>query len=313
MKHATVATTALAVPCWLLSSSCSVVVAWTTTPSSRRCFQTSASLQCRQSSARPLARTSSSHSSSDNGYGYGVRGGGSATSCQSLGRLGQRVQGLPWLRQSPSRLCSTAPTGAESDDSGDKSGGVPGASEGAGMGESEPRQGADLKTQIGLFVEMSTPFFKEDNGARWLLATVVALTLLNSGVSVAFSYIGRDFWTALSNKDPAQFNIMLQRFLAALVAGVPVTVFYRFEREKLALAWREWMTKRVMEIYYSGQTYYALEASKEIDNPDQRIAEDVRAFTQVSLEFLITVLTSCIDLASFSTILYSIYPQLFIA
>ncbi|CBJ27203.1 putative ABC transporter Nda [Ectocarpus siliculosus] len=181
------------------------------------------------------------------------------------------------------------------------------------MGENEPRQGADLKTQIGLFVEMSTPFFKEDNGARWLLATVVALTLLNSGVSVAFSYIGRDFWTALSNKDPAQFNIMLQRFLSALIAGVPVTVFYRFEREKLALAWREWMTKRVMEIYYSGQTYYALEASKEIDNPDQRIAEDVRAFTQVSLEFLITVLTSCIDLASFSTILYSIYPQLFIA
>ena len=118
MKHATVATTALAVPCWLLSSSCSVVVAWTTTPSSRRCFQTSASLQCRQSSARPLARTSSSRSSSDNGYGYGVRGGGSATSCQSFGRLGQRVQGLPWLRQSPSRLCSTAPTGAESDDSG---------------------------------------------------------------------------------------------------------------------------------------------------------------------------------------------------
>eukprot|EP00903_Cladosiphon_okamuranus_P021121 g19402.t1 len=183
----------------------------------------------------------------------------------------------------------------------------------AGMGGDEPRQGADLQKQIGLFVDMSTPFFKEDKAGRWLLATVVALTLLNSGVSVAFSYIGRDFWTALSNKDPAQFNIMLQRFLLALTAGVPVTVFYRYERSKLALAWREWMTKRVMEIYYAGQTYYALEASKEIDNPDQRIAEDVRAFTQVSLEFLITVLTSCIDLASFSTILYSIYPQLFIA
>lgn len=38
------------------------------------------------------------------------------------------------------------------------------------------------------------------------------------------------------------------RFLMALVAGVPVTVFYRYERSKLALAWREWMTKRVMEV-----------------------------------------------------------------
>ncbi|CAM9136191.1 unnamed protein product [Ectocarpus sp. 6 AP-2014] len=314
MKHATVATMALVVSCCLLACRPSVVVAWTTTQSSRRLFETSPSLQCRQSSARPLARLSSSRSSDS---GYGVRGGGAATSCPSFGYRGQQVQRLPWLRQSSSRLCSTAPTGTESENKGDNSGGVQGVGEDAGMGESEPRQGADLKTQIGLFVEMSTPFFKasyrEDNGARWLLATVVALTLLNSGVSVAFSYIGRDFWTALSNKDPAQFNIMLQRFLSALIAGVPVTVFYRFEREKLALAWREWMTKRVMEIYYSGQTYYALEASKEIDNPDQRIAEDVRAFTHVSLEFLITVLTSCIDLASFSTILYSIYPQLFIA
>lgn len=42
------------------------------------------------------------------------------------------------------------------------------------------------------------------------------------------------------------------RFLSALVAGVPVTVFYRFEREKLALAWREWMTKRVMEVGLNG-------------------------------------------------------------
>lgn len=38
------------------------------------------------------------------------------------------------------------------------------------------------------------------------------------------------------------------RFLLALTAGVPVTVFYRYERSKLALAWREWMTKRVMEV-----------------------------------------------------------------
>lgn len=47
-----------------------------------------------------------------------------------------------------------------------------------------------------------------------------------------------------------------------------------------------------MQLYYSNRTYYTLEASKEIDNPDQRIAEDIRAFTRDSLEFFITVLTS---------------------
>lgn len=78
---------------------------------------------------------------------------------------------------------------------------------------------------VGLCRTLSLPVRtfarQEDNAARWLLATVVALTLLNSGVSVAFSYIGRDFWTALSNKDPAQFNVMLQRY-------VPVPTWARF-------------------------------------------------------------------------------------
>jgi ABC-type uncharacterized transport system fused permease/ATPase subunit len=48
-----------------------------------------------------------------------------------------------------------------------------------------------------------------------------------------------------------------------------------------------------------------------IDNPDQRIAEDVRTFTAFSLQLFITVVTSIIDLVSFSLILYSIQPQLF--
>jgi len=187
------------------------------------------------------------------------------------------------------------------------------------LGDENEREGFDvqdmgaLKEQAGLFWNMAAPFFRDedDKTGRNLLIGVIGLTLLNSGVSVAFSYIGRDFWTALSNKNPEEFYLMLQKFMAALVAGVPVTVFYKFQRDKLALGWREWMTRRIMAIYYANRTYYALEASREVDNPDQRIAEDVRAFTKYSLDLLITLLTSVIDLVSFSGILFSIYPQLF--
>uniref|UniRef100_A0A6V1QMT5 ABC transporter domain-containing protein n=1 Tax=Heterosigma akashiwo TaxID=2829 RepID=A0A6V1QMT5_HETAK len=187
------------------------------------------------------------------------------------------------------------------------------------LGDENEREGFDvqdmgaLKEQAGLFWNMAAPFFRDedDKTGRNLLVGVIGLTLLNSGVSVAFSYIGRDFWTALSNKNPEEFYLMLQKFMAALVAGVPVTVSYKFQRDKLALGWREWMTRRIMAIYYANRTYYALEASREVDNPDQRIAEDVRAFTKYSLDLLITLLTSVIDLVSFSGILFSIYPQLF--
>lgn len=71
------------------------------------------------------------------------------------------------------------------------------------------------------------------------------------------------------------------------------------------------MTDRTLQLYSAGRVYYALERGSEIDNPDQRIAEDVRSFTTFSLELFITVITCIIDLISFSAILFSIQPQLF--
>jgi len=158
---------------------------------------------------------------------------------------------------------------------------------------------------------MSLPYYKESSSGRWLFAGMVGLTVVNSGVSVAFSYVGKDFWNALNSKDEAQFYQELVKFAAALLVGSPVSVLYRFQREKLAVAWREWMTDRTLQLYSSNRVYYSLERGAEIDNPDQRITEDVRSFTAFSLQLFLSVATSLIDLVSFSLILYSIQPQLF--
>jgi putative ATP-binding cassette transporter len=87
----------------------------------------------------------------------------------------------------------------------------------------------------------------------------------------------------------------------------------RFQREQLAVSWREWMTDRVLQLYTANRVYYSLEQSDLIDNPDQRLTEDIRSFTAFSLQLFNTILTSLIDLVSFSFILYSIQPQLFTA
>ena len=176
----------------------------------------------------------------------------------------------------------------------------------------------DLSEQFGDFVDLATPYFRETSEAKWGLGKVVGLTLLQSGVSVAFSYLSRDFYTALSNREIEAFQTILLKFAGALSLGVPVTVLYRYEREQLALRWRAWMTQDVLRRYCDSRKYYELEILTEqngtlIDNPDQRITDDVGAFTDISLAFGITALTSVIDLVSFSTILYSIYAPLFFA
>lgn len=179
-----------------------------------------------------------------------------------------------------------------------------------------------IQKQSTAFFQMAKPYFQESKNGRYLFLGMVALTFLNSGVSVAFSYIGKDFWNALSSKDTEEFYTMLGKYALALLIGSPVSVLYSFQREKLAIAWREWMTDRTLQLYTSNRVYYALERNNksssssaeemsEIDNPDQRITEDVRSFTQFSLSLFLTITTSLIDLASFSFILYSIQPQLF--
>ena len=127
---------------------------------------------------------------------------------------------------------------------------------------------------------------------------------------------------------------IMARFLAACLALAPIAVAFRYQRQKLAIAWRKWLTGRVLDLYFSNKVYYALErqlgggvkspdndetsvsagqTNKEVDNPDQRISEDIRSFTEFSLTFFLTLVTSFIDLVSFSFILFSIMPSLFLA
>lgn len=48
-------------------------------------------------------------------------------------------------------------------------------------------------------------------------------------------------------------------------------------QSRLALEWREYMTQRLLGQYFSDRAFYQLAAGAlPVDNPDQRIAADVR-------------------------------------
>ena len=168
---------------------------------------------------------------------------------------------------------------------------------------------ATLQERVRLFWRLAVPYFEQADGAKLNFGLMLLLVLVNSGISVIFSFVGRDFYSALSAKDQALFLEKTANFAVGLAVATPLTVLYKFQRQRLALNWREWMTTELARQYYSDQAYYKIEVDRDLDNPDQRICEDVTAFTRVSLDFFITLMTSAIDLVSFSGILYSIYPQ----
>ncbi|KAJ9562975.1 hypothetical protein OSB04_008135 [Centaurea solstitialis] len=180
--------------------------------------------------------------------------------------------------------------------------------------ENVPRKGPDLPTLFRRFYKVAAPYWYSDDKvqARIQLAAVFALTLGTTGISVGFNFLGRDFYNALANKDQEQFTKQLTYYLAAFAGGIPIFVFRDYARETLALRWRSWMTKSYMERYLKNQTFYQIQSQSIIDNPDQRIVDDLSSFTGTSLSFSLTLFNAIIDLISFSNILFGIYPPLFV-
>eukprot|EP00547_Thalassionema_nitzschioides_P010647 CAMPEP_0194257232 /NCGR_PEP_ID=MMETSP0158-20130606/38508_1 /TAXON_ID=33649 /ORGANISM="Thalassionema nitzschioides, Strain L26-B" /LENGTH=635 /DNA_ID=CAMNT_0038996199 /DNA_START=397 /DNA_END=2301 /DNA_ORIENTATION=+ len=135
---------------------------------------------------------------------------------------------------------------------------------------------------------------------------------MNSVVSVVFSYAMKNFYNALNAGDQERFQRAMMKYAITLFAYAPIIALYNYQRDRLAVHWRDWMTKRTLQLYGQNRIYYLLEREGEIDNPDQRIAEDINAFCSYSLRLLVMILKNTINMVSFSIILYSIAPQLFL-
>ncbi|XP_027341114.1 ABC transporter D family member 2, chloroplastic isoform X2 [Abrus precatorius] len=172
----------------------------------------------------------------------------------------------------------------------------------------------DLQMLFRRFWKVAAPYWTSDDKvqARLQFAGVFALTLATTGISVGFSFLGRDFFNALANKDQEQFTKQLLYYLCGFAGGIPFFVLRDYARETLSLRWRSWMTSYYMDRYLKNQTFYKIQSQSIIDNPDQRIVDDLSSFTGTSLAFSLTLFNSAVDLISFSNILYGIYPPLFV-
>jgi putative ATP-binding cassette transporter len=155
---------------------------------------------------------------------------------------------------------------------------------------------------------ISKAFFASErrHKARGYLITLLALSLAVGGVQVLMSYAGRDFMNAIAKMDSPAYWKYLWLYLGTFALAVPIGVYYRWVEERLALLWREWMAQHLVKRYFNNRAYYQLRGSANIDNPDQRISEDVRNFTISSLSFLLIALNSMVTLAAFIGVLWSI-------
>lgn len=167
------------------------------------------------------------------------------------------------------------------------------------------------------FVRAVQNFARSEVGrsAKLKAATLFVLLIGINALNVANSYVGRDFMTAIAQRRMDDFIVMGLLYLAVFAASTLVAVFYRFVEERLGLLWREWMTRQLVNSYLRHPIYYRLSdtrlAGGIIENPDQRIADDVRSFTVTTISFVLMLLNASITVLAFSGVMWSISPLLF--
>lgn len=158
------------------------------------------------------------------------------------------------------------------------------------------------------FVSIAKPFWfsEQRKSARTLLGVLLLLMLAVNGLNIVINFVGGDFMTALSEKNAPKYWQLLMMYGSVFVVGTPIVVFYSWVQQKLGIKWREWLTGHFLGKYFQDRNFYKLSANCEIDNPDERIAQDIASFTSGALSVLLVILGSIITLVSFTGILWSI-------
>ncbi|NSX00816.1 ABC transporter ATP-binding protein/permease [bacterium] len=154
----------------------------------------------------------------------------------------------------------------------------------------------------------------KDKMKPWLLIIgILTLLFCVTGLNVSLSYIFRFLDTSLNVRNENAFWDFLWVYGLIVLIALPIISLYRFTRLKFGRYWREWLTNNFIERYFKNRAYYLLDSNaqnSDIDNPDQRISEDIKNFTMVTLNFLIDILQAILTVTAFSAILWSISKTL---
>ena len=147
-----------------------------------------------------------------------------------------------------------------------------------------------------------------------LLATVVGLALTLVWLEVQFNTWNREFYNTFESKDQAEFFRQLGTFTLLAAVFIITGVYRQYYQQMLMIEWRSWMTERYLADWLKDRAYYRLQLlDKGTDNPDQRIADDLNIFVDLTLTLSLGLLSAVVTLVSFVGILWTISGPITIA
>jgi putative ATP-binding cassette transporter len=164
-------------------------------------------------------------------------------------------------------------------------------------------------TTLATIWRLWVPYFVSED--RWpgriLLFSVIAIELAVVAVTVLLNQWNARFYNALQERDWDSFVRQLGIFCILAACYIVLRVYQLYLNQWLQIRWRRWLTQRYIGAWLDGANHYRMQMLGDAaDNPDQRIAEDVRMFIESSLVVGVGLLGSIVSLGSFIIILWGL-------
>jgi putative ATP-binding cassette transporter len=167
----------------------------------------------------------------------------------------------------------------------------------------------NLRSTIAIVWRIAVPYFRSEDklAGRTLLAAVIAIQLTLVAIDVLINQWYNRFYNDLQQYDWSGFVWEIGVFIVLASLGVVLAVYQLYLNQWLQIRWRNWMTRLYLGQWLDRANHYRMQLKGDAaDNPDQRIAEDVRLFIEQTLSLTIGLLGQIVSLASFVVILWGL-------
>jgi putative ATP-binding cassette transporter len=170
-----------------------------------------------------------------------------------------------------------------------------------------------LLATLAIIRRLAVPYFRSDEKwiGRGLLAGVIILMLADVGIDVLINWWNARFYNALQDRNWDAF--IRETIIFSVLAGSSIMfrVYEIYLIQWLEIRWRRWMTARYLGGWLGAANHYRMQLLGDAaDNPDQRIAEDIRYFIENGLPLGIRLLRSVVTIFSFVAILWALSAEL---
>jgi vitamin B12/bleomycin/antimicrobial peptide transport system ATP-binding/permease protein len=168
---------------------------------------------------------------------------------------------------------------------------------------------SSIRSTLATVWRIAAPYFRSEDKwvGRALLSAVIVIQLALVAIDVLVNQWQARFFNALQEYNWEVFVREIGVFCLLATCAVVLAVYQLYLTQWLQIRWRRWLTRHFLDEWLHGANHYRMQLQGDAaDNPDQRIAEDVKLFVDRTLDIGLSLLNAVVTLCSFVVILWGL-------